>query len=74
MLILFEYMQGLKTLILFSEFLPSSYSSFITKLVMMGRIKSMGKNRLLCLKIAKSGIRKNANNMMILSKTINFKV
>ena len=28
----------------------------------------MGKNRLLCLKIAKSGIRKNANNMVILVK------
>jgi len=33
----------------------------------------MGKNRLLCLKIAKSGIRKNANNMVILVEQSNSK-
>ena len=73
-LILFEYMQGLQTLILFSKFLPSSYSSFITKLLWWDGLKVCGKNHLLYLEIAKSGIGKNAKDMVILSKAINFKV
>ena len=35
---------------------------------MMGRVKSMCKNRLLYLEVAKSGIGKNAKDMVILSK------